>query len=184
MSGQTDSSSASAKLDDATSEVIDRVTERELAEFGRTLTERGSHTLIALRFHLLTENILERIIVAQLPRGDRLIDKGRLRYSQKLEVVHALNVIPDEIVGALRKLNSIRNTFSHQRDVPLGNAEIELIGRPLGKAYFKLKRDYSDKLSVLIIRVFLEIHKQLTFVAFRAENPDLGVDVNALTIKK
>ena len=55
--------------DDARKAIIAELAGRERAELNRVLNEPDSIVLKFLRFHLLTENNLERIVAARLERG-------------------------------------------------------------------------------------------------------------------
>src|SRR5262249_12076655 len=101
----------------------------------RTLSQKDDVILLLLRFHLATESLLERIIVARLPAGHQFLDNVSPTYHQKLELVNAFGVLESGVVGALRKLNKIRNASAHERDQAVGLAEIEQIGRPLGQTF-------------------------------------------------
>ena len=132
----------------------------EFEDFKKALESRDDVNI--LKFHLLFENILERIIVNVLKRGDRLIDKGNLSFSQKLILVHSFDIISDSYIQALRHLNSLRNELSHDKGaiVTLGN--FNLVGRPLGKAYTNIKRKYkNDYLFKVVSDTFFLIHKGL-----------------------
>ncbi|MDQ1592077.1 MAG: hypothetical protein QOG71_2704 [Pyrinomonadaceae bacterium] len=102
---------------------------------------RGEPIMALLRVHLLTEYYLERIIHLQLARGDKLIESGNFSYSQKLSLVSAMNVLPDDLLSCLKNLNKVRNKCSHEKDYQPTFADVELIGRPLGKNYTKLRRE-------------------------------------------
>jgi hypothetical protein len=61
--------------------------------------------VMVLRFHLFSESLLERLIAQRLPRPDRLLDRGRLTFNQKLLLVSALDLVADGVVQSLRHLN-------------------------------------------------------------------------------
>lgn len=132
----------------------------EFEEFKKALESRDD--LNILKFHLLFENILERIIVGVLKRGDRLIDKGNLSFSQKLLLVHSFDIISDSYIQALRHLNSLRNELSHDKGTIIKLDNFDLVGRPLGKAYTNIKRKYkNDSLFKVVSDTFFLIHKGL-----------------------
>lgn len=105
---------------------------------------KSADDLNILKFHLLFENILERIIVRILKRGDRLIDKGNLSFYQKLMLVHSFDIISASHIQALRHLNSLRNELSHEKETGITLEKFDLIGQPLGKSYTDIKRKYKD----------------------------------------
>jgi hypothetical protein len=138
----------------------------------QTLTKQDDLVPIVLRFHLLTEHQLERIIVASVRRGDRLLENLRLTYRQKLEIVHALDVLPDYVIGALRKLNELRDALSHRRDASVGPQELDSLGRPLGRPFRQITRQQAD-LKMRTIMTFAELDKPLISMALKAEHADL-----------
>lgn len=134
--------------------------ECEFEDFKKALESRDD--LNILKFHLLFENILERIIVRVLKRGDRLIDKGNLSFSQKLMLVHSFDIISDSYIQSLRHLNSLRNELSHDKETNITLDNFDLVGRPLGMAYTNIKRKYKDDyLFKITSDTFFLIHKGL-----------------------
>jgi hypothetical protein len=143
-------------------EEIEKIVDKETDELVSALSKKGKEeTLLVLQFHLYTENMFERIILASIPRGDLLLDNAGLTYHQKLCLVNALEVIEDRYVQSLRKLNKVRNECSHERDKEILLADIELIGRPLGKLFSKLKHEIGDNLKELSITTFARIGAKL-----------------------
>jgi hypothetical protein len=120
--------------------------EREMKEFISAVSGIEDSVLILLRAHLLSENLLERIIQLELARGDRIIADGNYTYSQKLVLVHALDSLDDGVIQSLKNLNKVRNKCAHELGQNIGKAEIELIGSPLGKKFTEIKRtaDFVD----------------------------------------
>ena len=70
--------------------------------------------LALIRAHLYTEYLIEQVLVQNLPKGERITKGARFSYSQKLVVVSALNLVPNEIIASLRALNKIRNECAHE----------------------------------------------------------------------
>jgi hypothetical protein len=79
---------------------------------------RGHHDpiLILLKSHLHIENLLERLIVAYLPRGDSVTERARLSFFQKLVLLDSMELIPDSILTPVRHLNKLRNDIAHRLD--------------------------------------------------------------------
>ncbi|UTG93450.1 hypothetical protein [Geobacter sulfurreducens] len=141
---------------------IEKIVGKETDELVSALSKKGKEeTLLVLQFHLYTENMFERIILASIPRGDLLIDNAGLSYHQKLCIVNALDVIEDRYIQSLKKLNKVRNECSHERDKEILLADMELIGRPLGKHFSKLKHEAGDNLKDLSIKTFAAIGAKL-----------------------
>ena len=67
--------------------------EQELAEIRELFGGIADPMLLVLKVHLYTEHIMERLILAALPRGDRVLEGGNLSYAQKIALVSALNCV-------------------------------------------------------------------------------------------
>jgi hypothetical protein len=84
-----------------------------------------------LRVHLLTEFYLEELIRHTLDENAEAVLSVGLKYNQKLNLASNLKLIedfellPDYIVGSLRKLNKLRNRVAHQLNVPVEESEIK-----------------------------------------------------------
>jgi len=139
-------------------------------EFISIIRETDNIILPFLRFHLLTENLLERIITCQLARADRLLDKAKLTYYQKLCLVSSFDSLSDKVVQALKNLNSKRNKLSHARSESISIDDIDKIGMPFGKKYSELKTKYSNNTKELVICVFELILLDLFPVVYHLES--------------
>jgi len=139
---------------------IEKFIKCEFCEFKKAL--ESTDYINILKFHLLFENILERIIINGLKRGDRLIDKGNLSFAQKLMLVHSFDIISDSYIQALRHLNSLRNELSHDKGAIITQDKFDLVGRPLGRPYTNIKKIYkNDYLFKVTSDTFFLIHKGL-----------------------
>ena len=83
-----------------------------------------------LKCHLLSEVVLDKLIqFAYEPNGDAILS-GRLSYGQKLDItsrtflVEDYPLIPDLVVGSLRKLNKLRNRLSHELGATVTREEV------------------------------------------------------------
>lgn len=83
-----------------------------------------------LKCHLLSEAILDRLLgLVFEPNGDAILS-ARLSYSQKLNIasrtvlVKDCELLPDFVVGSLRKLNQIRNRLAHELGANVTREEI------------------------------------------------------------
>jgi len=112
----------------------------QFREFDESINTPNDLLIYVLRFHLLTENMLERIIRASLPRGTSLVRDARLSYAQKLAVVNALGIIDEKIIIALQRLNSLRNTCAHKRKMKVTIKEIDPISEPFGEKLSIVRR--------------------------------------------
>ena len=94
---------------------------------------RDDDTLIAeiLRVHLVTEYLLEELIKLSFEDKAEAILSIGLRYHQKLELASKLELVkefrllPDHVIGSLRKLNKLRNRVVHQLDEVVTSDEIK-----------------------------------------------------------
>lgn len=110
-------------------------------EFDESINAKNDLLIFVLRFHLLAENMLERIIKGALPRGANLINKSRLSFAQKLAVVDALGIIDENLVVSLDRLNSLRNKCAHKRKMKVTLKEIDPISEPFGEKLSTVKPD-------------------------------------------
>ncbi len=147
-----------------------RIIEQDVKEFAEILKERDSLIFPFIRFHLLTENILERIAICELKRADRILDKGNLTYHQKLCLVDSFDVVEDIALQALKNLNTIRNKFAHTKTQNISLDDIDRIGRPYGKTYSKLRGSLGNNLEKLIERTFILIFKDLVACVYKLEH--------------
>ena len=144
-----------------TSEEAKRIVEQDVKEFAEILNKRESLIFPFIRFHLLTENILERIAICELKRADRILDQGNLSYHPKICLVESLDVVEDGVLQALKNLNTIRNKFAHTKTQDISIDDIDRIGRPYGKTYSKLRGSLGNNLDKLIEGTFTLIFKDL-----------------------
>lgn len=84
-----------------------------------------------LKCHLFTEQLLEEIIRFKFEADADAILSANLNYIQKLEVANNLYLSSDykllqgEVVGSLRKLNSLRNKVAHRAGTTVSEADIK-----------------------------------------------------------
>jgi hypothetical protein len=94
-----------------------------------------------LKCHLLSEAVLDKLLEFALePNGDAVLS-ARLNYNQKLTIASRsilaqdYELLPDYVVGSLRKLNQIRNRLAHELGASVTREEVmELfmgIGHPM-----------------------------------------------------
>lgn len=106
----------------------------------KVILKERDFVMVILRTHLLTENLLEKLILIGLPRGDKVVEDGGLTYYQKLLLVSSLDQLPDPIISSLKNLNKVRNQCAHELDKKITEAEVTRIGSPLGKKFTDLKK--------------------------------------------
>jgi hypothetical protein len=127
----------------------------ETSIFTKTLDSKDDLILLVLRFHLIIENLMERIIVAKLKRGDKIIEHGNLTFNQKLHLIDSFDVLDNSYIQSIKNLNTIRNKCSHEKSKVITGSDIDCIGRPLGNEYTRIKRETTDSLYFLIRKAFL-----------------------------
>jgi hypothetical protein len=111
----------------------------DVADFHKAVRS-GEPLLIVLKAHLLAEAYLNELLTLRLPRPQRLLDSpGGLNFARKLSLVEAMELLPDNLIEALRKLNHVRNDCVHKKDHELTAAHIDLIGAPLRERYWEAK---------------------------------------------
>lgn len=107
----------------------------EQRKFNEAINHEHDTTMLVLRTHLYTESLLERVILLNLPRGDKLIEASILTYAQKLLVVDSLDCIKDPVIASLRNINKLRNQCAHELSKSITDADVIKIGSPLGKFF-------------------------------------------------
>ena len=76
---------------------------------------------IALKGHLLTEYLINRIIEDKLGWSRKY---DRYSYSKKIDEVEGRNLLPEETIENLRLLNKVRNKMAHELDVTIEKSEM------------------------------------------------------------
>ncbi|MBH1978878.1 MAG: hypothetical protein I8H67_10985 [Comamonadaceae bacterium] len=77
------------------------------------MTEERPEMETILKGHLLIETILEQLILPKLVNPDSLLKKNR-SFDLKLDIAHALGVLPDRHREVAKALNGLRNNFAHR----------------------------------------------------------------------
>lgn len=126
----------------------------EVKEFTSIIRETDSVILPFLRFHLLTENLLERIIMCHLAQANRFLDKANPSYHDKLCLVDSFNTLDEKIMGAIKNLNSIRNRLAHSRAATISIEDLDKIGNNFGNEYREFQAKYLNDIRELMCCVF------------------------------
>lgn len=119
-------------------DILKRETIRGIDNFLKMCPIDQSPVLSILRVHLLTEYSIERAFQVLLPRADKITDVS-LSYAQKLALLESLDEFDDRTIQCLKNLNRVRNRCAHEYDKTLTAADVELIGRPLGKEHTEIR---------------------------------------------
>ncbi|MBU1365638.1 MAG: hypothetical protein KKE51_17620 [Gammaproteobacteria bacterium] len=146
--------------------------QKEFERFEKVIGAESDPTMRVLRAHLFSENLLERLLIVKLPRGDKIIENGNLTYHQKLVLIESLDFIPDSIISALRNLNKLRNLCAHELNKTITESDITKIGSPLGKSFTSMKRSAKFDDAVLLGKVIASICGHLAGACNRAEHPE------------
>ena len=144
---------------------------RERERFKQAVGEETDATMLILRAHLHSENMLERILISKLPRADRLIENASLTYAQKLTLVDALDCVPDSIISSLRSLNRLRNQCAHELDKTITDADITKLASPLGKDFTRMKREANHELPDLLRRIIQYVCGHIAGTCYILEHP-------------
>ena len=166
---------------------IDKLVTEELKDLVQTITGPGDPVAgVTLRFHLLTEHYLDRLISAKLPRGARFLKNRQSTYAVKLTLVHALEVLPDHIIAAIRALNKLRNEMSHKRNFVVTTAAIETIGVNLGQPFRDLRNNsnVSSAQKVAVLTYALLAQPLITQVIAAENVPAMQDEIDQAKSKK
>ncbi|MFA6271584.1 MAG: hypothetical protein WC693_00555 [Patescibacteria group bacterium] len=107
-----------------------------------------------LRCHLIVEYFLDQIIIATHRRGDIISTNSRFTFSYKLTVVQSIDFVDNNILISIKHLNEVRNKCSHKMDYKISKEDADLIGRPFGTKYTKIKSN-SKSTSALITDILM-----------------------------
>lgn len=121
-------------------DTMDHFAAADKKKFDDAIGRENDPTMVVLRAHLFSENLLERIIRLQLPRGDKLIESSSFSYSQKLMIVDTFDMLGDPIVSSLRGLNRLRNQCAHELGKIITDSDVVRAGSPLGKIFTEMHR--------------------------------------------
>jgi hypothetical protein len=80
--------------------------------------EAGDGWQQLLQAHLYFDHIISRALSDALPKPDA-INATRMSFIQKLQLVEAMGLIPEQIVRPIEAINSLRNRIAHDLDFEL-----------------------------------------------------------------
>ncbi|MGQ7279385.1 hypothetical protein ACT91Q_15560 [Brevibacillus thermoruber] len=100
---------------------ITRKFEEQYYKFVRD-TSGESHLQIILRGHLYIEYELLTLLKKHLKHPQLII--GKLKFSDIVNLVFALGLLPIEYIKVFRRVNKLRNSFAHQLDFTLNEEDI------------------------------------------------------------
>lgn len=141
----------------------------EVNMFVNIIRETHSIILPFLRFHILTENLLERIVISHLARANRFLDEANPSYYQKLCLVDSFDILEEKTISAIKNLNPIRNRLAHSREASISLEDLDRIGNHFGKEYRELRAEYLTDIRELMCCVFELILFRLLTKVFHLE---------------
>jgi len=134
-------------------EELSTLIDKDLTDLFQSFETESKEVLLVLQFHLHSENMLERVILSNLERGDKLLEKAGLSFHQKVCLVESFNVLEDRYIESLRKINKLRNNCAHMKSASISQHDIDLIGRPLGKIYTQIVKGNNGSLEFVLVEV-------------------------------
>lgn len=158
---------------------LEQAVRREVENYLRMCPEGQDAVLSVLRVHLLTEYQMERIFHLILPRGDKVADAS-LSYAQKISLLEALDTVNDRTVQCLKNLNRVRNRCAHEYEKVITAADVELIGRPLGKEHTEIRRAYED-IGEYLHEVLSRICRDISREVFTLESAQVSGEEDGVT---
>ena len=135
---------------------------RLLPKLSQHFQDNESCLGVILQCHLFTEMLLEELIRLALGSHGEAVLELRLTFDQKLTLASKLKlagemeVLPDFIVGSLRKLNSLRNRVAHQYEAQIAEVDIRelFVGLERGLPYADVF-EHGDRLAVSRYSAFI-----------------------------
>jgi hypothetical protein len=106
-----------------TDEDAQEAARRHNAFLHEILTNRWLSTLV-LSMHLEIEAVLTNMLHLGLPKPERLFRGKGPTFAQKVDICDSLDLLDEKDAIALRALNKIRNSFSHNMDQDLPFKEL------------------------------------------------------------
>ena len=90
-----------------------------------------------LRAHLMMEGMLDEMIAAYLPAGDKMLARARLSFSQKLELINSFDIVDAESYNAVKALNSLRNKLAHKAMEAVQEEEVLVLLHSFGPKIYE-----------------------------------------------
>jgi hypothetical protein len=144
--------------------------DRETGALAAALNARDDQAFAFLKFHLLAEQMLQRLILIRLPNASRLLKEGRLTFHQKALLVDACGLVPASAIAALLEVNSVRNKLAHQRGARITAGELESIAAHVDWPAAVGRPPISEQvLGVSMTLVLPEVYRPFVTAAIEAE---------------
>ena len=84
---------------------------------------RSDPATLVLKAHLLVESLLDKFLEVFIPDKD-IYEKIRLTFNKKWQLVKSKDLLPLDLLEAIKRLNEIRNQFVHNIDTSFANVDI------------------------------------------------------------
>lgn len=121
--------------------------QRSSDEFQNKLSVAHDDLGLVLKCHLITEDALSRYL--QDAKGLANIDKARLSFSQKAELIDSSDGLIFSKKGALKQLNKVRNKFGHNFAMELTIDDMGEIGAHIGVYLVGVEKAHKDVMKAL-----------------------------------
>lgn len=118
---------------------------------------KGEQWQQVLQAHLYFDHVITVLLTEEL-KNPNAIDVKRMGFAQKLQLVHALALMPGDMVPVVSHVNKIRNRLAHDLEAKIGNDEIAQLKSALPKWFRKnvmSKAELDDPESLRNIIVFV-----------------------------
>ncbi len=150
------------------------------------MTKNNDPVSQLLKCHLLTEAVLDSLIELALEPNGEAVLSAKLSYVQKVQIVsksflveNSYPLVPDFVVGSLRKLNKLRNRMAHQLEAKVSLGEVmELFG---GVEYPMPFTPSDEKINYVIYQIY---RKNLLLFSLHKKLPDFEFEDETLINKE
>jgi hypothetical protein len=83
----------------------------------------GEHWQQLLQAHLYFEHVVTQLLSDALANPDA-VNVSRMSFSQKLQFISALNLLPPELISSVEFINGLRNKIAHKLDFEIGDKDV------------------------------------------------------------
>lgn len=97
---------------------------------------KGEKWQQVLQAHLYFDHVVSALLTEEL-KNPNAIDTKRMGFSQKLQLVHAFGLMPEDLVPVVSIVNKIRNRLAHDLEASIGDDELVQIKSSLPKWFKK-----------------------------------------------
>ncbi len=135
---------------------------KELMRLCETVLQGGDRVAQILRLHALTECYIERALSVLLRKPEFVLGDSRFTYNHKLNLMQALNALPESVADALRRLSKLRNQCAHSMRPEIADAQIRDAAQPILQAFNRTQQQYEkdglyDMFGAYVFTIFSEL---------------------------